>query len=120
MSDPRFRRPPGGPHDPRADVDPEAAHPFRPQRRTSELHRFLGGSPAGVLVRLVFLSLLVGAGMAMVGVTPTTLFAHAYETARTLIDLGLSTFHDAGRWFAAGAVVVLPLWLLSRLFANGR
>ncbi|TGD97185.1 DUF6460 domain-containing protein [Methylobacterium nonmethylotrophicum] len=124
MSEQRFNRPFGGP-------SPGGQGPFQqgpyqqgpgPYRegRASGLHRFLGGSPAAVLVRLVFLSLLVGAGMAMIGVTPGLLFAQAYDTVRSLIALGLDTFHDAGRWFIAGAVVVVPLWFLSRLLARGR
>ena len=126
MSEQRSHRPFGGPgpggqgpygHGPGGyDPGPGGYGP----RRESGLHRFLGGSPAAVLVRLVVLSLLVGAGMAMIGVTPAALFAHAYDTVRSLIELGFDTFHDAGRWFVAGAVVVVPLWLLSRVLARGR
>lgn len=128
MSEQRFHRPFGGqaPHgqDPYGQ-DPYGHAPggydpgYRDERR-SNLNRFLGGSPGAVLVRLVFLSLLVGAGMAMMGVTPGLLFAQAYETIHSLIALGFDTFHDAGRWFVAGAVVVVPLWLLSRVFARSR
>ncbi|WP_298952115.1 DUF6460 domain-containing protein [uncultured Methylobacterium sp.] len=117
MSDFRFRPPPGGPHDPRGGYPPGETGSHR---AGSELRRFLGGSPGAVLVKLIFLSLLVGAGMAMIGITPGLLLAQAYQTVRAIADLGLETFHDAGRWLLAGAVIVLPLWLLSRLFANGR
>ena len=89
----------------------------RPVPARSTLHRFLGGSPLAVLVKLLFLSILVGAGMAMLGLTPGRLFWHAYDTLRDLIDLGIVTFRDFGGWILAGAVVVVPLWLLSRLFA---
>ncbi|MEH3145798.1 MAG: DUF6460 domain-containing protein [Methylobacterium frigidaeris] len=117
MTDFRFRQPPGGPHDPRGAYPPGETGPHR---AGGELRRFLGGSPGAVLVKLIFLSLLVGAGMAMIGVTPGLLFHQAYETVRAIADLGFETFHDAGRWLAAGAVIVVPLWLLSRLFAGGR
>ncbi|AWN47067.1 hypothetical protein DK419_12710 [Methylobacterium terrae] len=125
MSEQRFRRPFGQNS---SGQDPYGQGPagFDPgpggyrEGRSSGLHRFLGGSPGAVLVRLVFLSLLVGAGMAMLGVTPGLLFAQAYDTIQSLMALGFETFHDAGRWFVAGAVVVVPLWLLSRLFARGR
>ena len=70
-----------------------------------------------MFLKLLFLSVLVGAVMAMLGVTPGLLFWHAYDAMRRLIDLGLDTFHDFGRWILAGAVVVVPLWLLSRFFA---
>lgn len=107
-------------HDPRRPSpypgQPYAGAPYSEARR-STLRRFLGGSPAAVLMKLLFLSVLVGAVMAMLGVTPGLLFWHAYDTVRALIDLGLDTFHDFGRWILAGAVVVVPLWLLSRFFA---
>ena len=88
----------------------------RPSRSASAA-RPCGGSPAAVFVKLLFLSVLVGAVMATLGVTPGLLFWHAYDAVRALIDLGLDTFHDFGRWILAGAVVVVPLWLLSRFFA---
>ncbi|KQP08039.1 hypothetical protein ASF28_13190 [Methylobacterium sp. Leaf99] len=108
------------------DNDPRRPQPFPGQpyaggyaepARRSTLRRFLGGSPAAVFAKLLFLSILVGAVMAMLGVTPGLLFWHAYDAVRALVDLGLDTFHDFGRWILAGAVVVVPLWLLSRFFA---
>jgi hypothetical protein len=127
MSEQRFHRPFGqgqGPGQGPRGQDPYGPAGYDPgsdgYRRSSGLHRFLGGSPGAVLVRLIFLSLLVGAGMAMLGVTPGLLFAQVYDTIQSLMALGFETFHDAGRWFVAGAVVVVPLWLLSRLFARGR
>ena len=107
-------------HDPRRPQlfpgQPYAGGYADPDRR-STLRRFLGGSPAAVFVKLLFLSVLVGAVMATLGVTPGRLFWHAYDTVRSLIELGLDTFQDFGRWIVAGAVVVVPLWLLSRFFA---
>ncbi|HEV7439953.1 MAG TPA: DUF6460 domain-containing protein [Methylobacterium sp.] len=106
-------------HDPRRQGPNYQAPPpgYQGYTRSSGLRRFLGGSPTAVFLRLLFLSVLVGAFMAMLGLTPARLFWHVYDTARTLIDLGLETFHDFGGWILAGAVVVVPLWLLSRLFA---
>lgn len=86
-------------------------------RARSSLHRFLGGSPVAVVVKLLFLSILAGAAMAMIGLTPGRLFWHAYETMRALVDLGLETVQDFGAWIIAGAVVVVPLWLIARLLA---
>lgn len=109
-----------------ADHDPRRPQPFPGQPyaggyadpdRRSTLRRFLGGSPAAVFIKLLFLSVLVGAVMATLGVTPGRLFWHAYDTVRSLIELGLDTFQDFGHWIVAGAVVVVPLWLLSRFFA---
>ncbi|MGY2052667.1 DUF6460 domain-containing protein [Methylobacterium sp. JK268] len=115
MTQQRFTMPPGPSQDPREGYGPTGA-----QRAGSELRRFLGGSPAAVFVKLVFLSLLVGAGMAMIGITPRALYYRAYDALRDLMEIAFSSFHDAGAWLAAGAVVVVPLWFLSRLLANGR
>ncbi|MDP4002530.1 DUF6460 domain-containing protein [Methylobacterium sp. NEAU K] len=92
--------------------------PYRP--RHSTLRRFLGGSPAGVFLRLLFLSVLVGAFMSMLGLTPGRLFWHLYDSARALLEVGLASLHDFGGWIVAGAIVVVPLWLISRLFAVSR
>lgn len=90
------------------------------RRPRSGLNRFLGGSPMAVLVKLLFLSVLVGAVMAMFGLTPGLLFWQLYDLTRSLIDLGLDTFHDFGRWILAGAAVVVPIWFIARLLTVSR
>ena len=114
-----------GEHDPRPLGGQPPGRPYReeprdPGRPGSALRRFLGGSPVTVLVKLLFLSVLVGATMAMLGLTPGLLFWRLYDAIRQLIELGLETFHDFGRWILAGAVIVVPLWLVSRILAMGR
>ncbi len=114
-----------GDHDTRrhAPLDP-GAYPadsrFGAPRRRSGLNRFLGGSPTAVFVKLLFLSVLVGAVMAMFGLTPGLLFWQIYDLTRHVIDLGLDTFHDFGRWILAGAAVVVPIWLITRLLTVSR
>lgn len=105
----------------RGAPDPDDAFaPEAGRRHPSALHRFLGGSPAGVFARLLFLSVLVGAVLSMLGLTPGRLFWHAYESARALIELAAASLHDFGGWVLAGAVVVVPLWLIARLLAVAR
>ena len=84
----------------------------------SDFSRFLGGSPGAVLVKLIFLSLLVGAFMAMLGLTPFALVAGIVDWARSALDLSFETVRDVGRWILYGAVVVVPIWLISRLFSR--
>ncbi|PZU93976.1 MAG: integrase [Chelatococcus sp.] len=84
------------------------------------LDRFLGGSPLGVLVRLIFISLIVGAGMAFLGLSPRGLFDAAARFVRSIADLGFGAVREVGQWLIAGALVVVPLWLLMRLFASRR
>ncbi len=84
----------------------------------SNLHRFLGGSPAGVLVKLVFLSLLVGAFMAFLDITPLGLIEGLFNWISSVLDLSLDTVKEVGLWIVYGAVIVVPLWILSRLFGQ--
>jgi hypothetical protein len=82
----------------------------------SDLKRSLGGSPGTVIVRLLFLSLLVGAFLAFLDITPIELIRNAYYWLRSVIDLSLDSVIEIGRWMLYGAMIVVPLWLLSFLF----
>ncbi len=84
----------------------------------SDLQRFLGGSPGAVLVKLIFLSLLVGAFLAFLGITPFGLIEGVFEWFRSMFDFSLETLRDIGRWILYGAVIVVPLWLISRIFSR--
>ena len=84
----------------------------------SNLNRFLGGSPASVLAKLIFLSLLVGAFMAFLGITPLGLIEGLVDWLSSILDLSLDTVKEVGLWVLYGAVIVVPLWLLSRLFGR--
>ena len=102
-------------------------HPSEPPRAayqggatSSGLRRFLGGSPMGVFLRLLFLSVLVGAFMAMLGITPGLLFWRVVDSVQDLVHLAATQLHDITGWVVAGAIVVVPLWLIARLFAVSR
>jgi hypothetical protein len=84
------------------------------------IERFLGGSLLSVIIRLLFISLLVGAAMAFLGLSPRALYEAAARFVRSLGDLGFGAVREVGQWVLAGALLVVPLWLLSRLFAARR
>ena len=84
----------------------------------SNLNRFLGGSPASVLVKLVFLSLLVGAFMAFLDITPFGLIEGLFDWISSVLYLSFEPVRDVGIWVLYGAIIVVPLWLLSRLFSR--
>jgi hypothetical protein len=86
----------------------------------SNIHRFLGGSPGSVLVKLIFLSLLVGAFMAFLDITPFGLVEQVVEWIRSIFDLSFETVREVGRWVVYGAIIVIPIWLLTRLFDSRR
>ena len=84
----------------------------------SNINRFLGGSPGSVLAKLIFLSLLVGAFMAFLGITPFGLIEGLYHWVASVFDLSLDTIVEIGRWVLYGAIIVIPLWLIARLFGR--
>src|SRR4051812_15699528 len=84
------------------------------------LSRFLGGSPLAGFFRLVLLSILVGVGVAAIGVDPWNILHSIQMLFRRLWDLGFDAVNWLWRYFLLGAVIVIPLWLLSRLFGTPR
>ena len=86
----------------------------------ASMERFLGGSLLSVLIRLVFISLLVGAVMAFLGLSPWSLYDSAMRFLRSITGLGFGAVREVGQWVVAGALIVVPLWLISRLFAARR
>ena len=83
------------------------------------LQRIFGGSPGAVLVKLIFLSLLVGALMSFFGVTPVGLVNRVWGMIRSVVDLGFGSIREVGRWLLYGAMIVVPIWLLLRLLGRG-
>jgi hypothetical protein len=84
----------------------------------SDLNRLIGGSPGPIVVKLIFLSLLVGAFMAFLDITPLGLVNGLVEWFRSIFDLSFETVRDLVRWTLYGAIIVVPVWLISRLFSR--
>lgn len=76
---------------------------------------FLGGSPAGVALRLLFVSFVVGMILATFGFEPETIIQSFVRAFRRLIEFGLTDVRQIVRILATGAIVVLPVWLVLRL-----
>ncbi|MFG1347021.1 DUF6460 domain-containing protein [Xanthobacter autotrophicus DSM 431] len=84
----------------------------------NELTRFFGGSPAWVLVRLVLLSVVVGVIMAALGIDPRNILSSLERLVRSLFNFSFEAFERLWRYFLLGAVVVVPLWILMRVFGR--
>jgi hypothetical protein len=85
-----------------------------------EMQDFLGGSPLSVLVKLIFLSLLVGAFLAFLDVTPLELVDRIMRLLRSMFGLSFEAVRDIGRWVLYGAFIVVPIWLILRLLKAAR
>jgi hypothetical protein len=84
------------------------------------LYRFLGGSPLSVAFRLILLSILVGVVLAAIGFDPWNILYSIRLLFQRLWDLGFDAVNWLWRYFLLGAVIVIPIWLLSRLFGSPR
>ena len=84
------------------------------------LSRFLGGSPVAVAFRLILLSILVGVMLAAIGFDPWNILSSIRLLFQRLWDLGFDAVNWLWRYFLLGAVIVIPLWLLSRMFGAPR
>ena len=84
------------------------------------LTRFLGDSPLRVIVKLVFLSFIVGVVMAAIGLEPYDIIESLFNTVRRIYEMGFDAIDRVWRYFLLGAVIVVPIWLISRLLKAGR
>ena len=84
------------------------------------LHRFLGGSPLTVAFRLILLSILVGVVLAAIGFDPWNIVNSIRLLFQRIWNLGFDAINGLWRYFLLGAVIVIPIWLLSRIFGTPR
>jgi Family of unknown function (DUF6460) len=84
----------------------------------SSLVRFLGGSPVGVVLRLAVLSVIVGVLLNAFGLDPYNILTSVERLIRWITNLGWDAVERLWGWFVLGAVIVIPIWLISRLVAK--
>jgi hypothetical protein len=79
--------------------------------------------PARILptiVKLALLCLAVGLFLAFLDITPQDLLSNFWRTVRDIWHMGLDAAEWAWKYVALGAVVVLPIWLLTVLLRRFR
>jgi hypothetical protein len=84
----------------------------------NELSRLLGGPPGAVIAKLIFMSILVGAFLSLFGLTPPDLIRGVKALIDRILDLGFGAVREILRYLVYGAVIVVPIWLLLRLFGR--
>lgn len=88
-----------------------------PAPQDTRLRRFLGGSPAAVLVKLILVSLLVGALLMWLNIRPADVFRMLSNLVDRLWYLGFDAIREFGTYIVAGAAIVLPVWLILRILS---
>lgn len=97
----------GGPRD-------QASGPGWRHEETA-LNRFLGGSPGGVFLRLLFVSLIVGALLMWLDIRPSDIFHGLVQFINGIWARGFDAIREIADYIIAGAVIVIPIWLVLRL-----
>lgn len=84
------------------------------------LTRFLGGSPIQVLFQLIVLSFVVGVILSALGVSPFDIIEGLQRLVWRIYNAGFGAVEWIWRYFLLGAVIVIPVWFVMRLFRLGR
>jgi hypothetical protein len=99
---------PGSPH---TEPQPMASH--------NAFENFLGGSPLYVAVRLFFVSLVVGALLMWLELRPIDILRGVQAFFDRIYQLGFGAVKELASYVLAGAVFVVPAWLVLRLMSVG-
>jgi hypothetical protein len=81
------------------------------------LTRFFGGSPIAVLLRLLLVSLIVGAMLVWLDIRPADIIYGVQRFFMRLWNMGFDAIRDVAEYIIAGAIIVIPVWLVMRLLA---
>ncbi len=81
------------------------------------MERFFGGSPAAVVLQLVIASVIIGVVLSVFGFNPENLYDAIMRLWDWVSSLGLDAVKKVMRYLLLGAIIVVPLWLLSRIFS---
>ncbi|MDA7946789.1 MAG: DUF6460 domain-containing protein [Hyphomicrobiaceae bacterium] len=79
------------------------------------MERFFGGNPGVVLIRLAVISLIVGILLSALGLSPYDIINSIKTLAQRIYNMGFDAIEWVFRYFLLGAVIVFPVWLVSRL-----
>ncbi len=105
-------------------IEPPPANPNWTSRPASTapadsaIQRFLGGSPTSVFIRLFFISMIVGALLMWLDIRPLDIFRAMDRLIQRLWNLGFDAIREIIEYVLAGAVIVVPIWLIARLLGQ--
>jgi len=75
-----------------------------------------GGNPLAVVIRLTVLSIVVGIVLSALGITLDNFFYRLNVLLSRIYELGFNAVDWLLGYLVVGAIVVVPVWLISRLF----
>ena len=89
---------------------------------SERLNRFLGDTPLRVVLRLLVLSFIVGLVLSALNIRPIEVWWWIERAVARIWAMGFDFLGEAFSYLVIGALVVVPIFLLMRLFrfGNGR
>lgn len=96
----------------------QAAPAARPPAGAVE--RFLGGSLGLVLLRLLVISVAVGALLMWLDIRPGDIFYSIERMIHRIWRMGFAAVRDLLDYVIAGAILVVPVWFVIRLLKATR
>lgn len=85
----------------------------------NSIENFLGGSPLQVFVKLLFVSLVVGALLMWLELRPSDLLHGVQRFIDHVSSMGLGAVKLVAEYVLTGAIIVVPIWIALRLFKVG-
>ena len=80
------------------------------------MSKVLGGTPLAVLLRLVLVSILVGVVLTAFGLDPFDIIRSVERLFRHIWNMGFDAIRWLWGYFLLGAVIVIPIWIIMRIF----
>jgi len=80
------------------------------------MQRFFGGPPLAVLIRLTVISVIVGIILSAMGINPQNLISSIQNLLLRIYNMGFEAIEWALTYFILGALIVIPVWFVSRLW----
>ena len=84
-----------------------------------EQNRF-SRSPVATIAQLVLWSVVVGVILSALGITPFNIVDRIGLIIRNVWNLGFDALNWAVQYFLLGAIIVVPIWLISRFLGQRR
>ncbi len=85
----------------------------------NSLEGFLGGSPFNVFLKLLFISLVVGALLMWLDLRLIDILHGVQRFFDRIYAMGFDAVRNIAEYVAAGAVIVVPIWFVLRLMNTG-
>lgn len=95
--------------------EPNELVPMERRMSNDTVTRIFGGSPLGVLVRLILVSILVGVILSALGLNPLDIWQSLRRLVQNIWDMGFDAIRWVWGYFLLGAVIVIPIWIILRL-----